>query len=228
MEVENYWEKFWKTNDIIFRDGIHQKIGRTINGIPISNEKWETVLNDLAFHLQLENEDVILDIAAGSGAIAIPFSEKVKNVTAIDISQKLLDSIENRSNLNKINSDIRKYEFEENSFSKIIFYFALQHFTEQETVVLFSKIYKWLKPGGICFIGDIPDIDRKFTFFNSVERETVYFNQISTGNPIIGTWFKKDFMLKLANWSGFSKCIALDQPKEYINSHYRFDIKLIK
>lgn len=228
METENYWEKFWNTNDMILRYGIHQKIGRTINGIPISNEDWESVLNDLTQHLQLKKDDVVLDIASGSGAIALPFSEKVKSITAIDISKQLLDSIDYRTNLIKIKADIRNYEFEENSFSKIIFYFAVQHFTEQETVCLFSKIYKWLKPGGLCFIGDIPDIDKRFIFFNSIEREKIYFNKISSGNPIIGTWFKKDFMLKLSSWAGFSKSIILDQPQDYINAHYRFDIKLCK
>jgi cyclopropane fatty-acyl-phospholipid synthase-like methyltransferase len=228
LETENYWEKYWNFNEMILRDGIHQKIGRTINGIPISNEDWESVLNDLTQHLQLKKDDVVLDIASGSGAIALPFSEKVKSITAIDISKKLLDSIESRDNLIKINADIRNYEFEENSFSKIIFYFAVQHFTEQETVCLFSKIHKWLKPSGICFIGDIPDIDRKFNFFNSSDREKIYFQAIASGNPIIGTWFKKDFLLKLSNWSGFKCSKIIYQPTQYINSHYRFDLKILK
>jgi cyclopropane fatty-acyl-phospholipid synthase-like methyltransferase len=228
VKHNDYWEHFWKTNSIIAKEGIHEKVGRTINGKPISKQDWEMILTDIEQQLELNDKDILLDIAAGSGAIAIPFSKKVKSITAIDYSKTLLSAIEENHGINKIHADVREYRFAENSFSKIVFYFALQHFSEEETVHLFSKIHNWLKPGGICFIGDIPDVDCKFNFFNSIERQNVYFEALSNGNPIIGTWFKKDFIYQLGLFAGFKAVNIIDQPKEYINSHYRFEVKLVK
>ncbi len=228
MEENEYWINYWKNNDIVNKSGLHEKVGRTIAGKPITNEKWSDVLSDLETQLTLNSKDDLLDIAAGSGAISIPFSNKVHSVIAIDISEKLLSGMEGINGIKTMAADIRTTDFEENQFSKIILYFALQHFTEKETVILFQKIHKWLKPNGFCYIGDIPDEEKKFDFFNSKEREVAYFNSIVKSQPIIGTWFMKDFLKKLGKYSGFKETSIIAQPEDYINAHYRFDVKLVK
>jgi cyclopropane fatty-acyl-phospholipid synthase-like methyltransferase len=228
MENNEYWIKFWNNNEIINRKGIHEKVGRTIAGKPISNDEWHIVLKDIEQQLELTSTDELLDIAAGSGAIAIPFSEKIKSVTAIDISKTLLTGMKEIKNIIPIHADARTFEFKKEQFSKIVLYFALQHFYEKETIELFQKIHNWLKPNGICLIGDIPDEERKFNFFNNLERQKTYFNSILNEEPIIGSWYTKDFIQKLGEFTGFKKSEIIKQPASYINAHYRFDIKLTK
>lgn len=228
MDNGKYWKIFWNTNNIINRNGIHEKVGRTIGGKPIDEEIWNSILIDIENILILNSKDDILDIAAGSGAISIPFAPKVNSVTSLDISEKLLSSMKGIKGINTILADIRNYDFQHECFSKIILYFALQHFNEKETILLFRKIFDWLKPGGICLIGDIPDIERKFNFFNNKERESIYFTSIIKDEPIIGTWFHQEFLKKVGEYVGFKETILIKQPKYYINSHYRFDIKLTK
>lgn len=228
MTNKDYWINFWNNSAIISKSGIQEKVGRTISGVPISEEDWNIVLKDIEQQLDLKSTDELLDIAAGSGAITLPFSKKVYSVTALDISKKLLSAIPHNNNIIKIHADVRTFNFNENQFSKIILYFAIQHFNEKETIELFQKIYSWLKPNGICLIGDIPDEERKFIFFNSHEREKAYFNSILKEEPIIGTWFTKDFIQKLGEFTGFKKSLIINQPPSYINSHYRFDLKLTK
>jgi ubiquinone/menaquinone biosynthesis C-methylase UbiE len=228
MENNEYWIKFWNNNEIINRKGIHEKVGRTIAGKPISNDEWQIVLKDIEQQLELTSTDELLDIAAGSGAIAIPFSEKIKSVTAIDISNTLLAGMKDIKNIIPIHADARTFDFKKEQFSKIVLYFALQHFNEKETVELFQNIYKWLKPNGICLIGDIPDEERKFNFFNNHDRQKAYFNSVLNEEPIIGSWFTKDFIQKLGEFTGFKKSEIIYQPASYINAHYRFDIKLTK
>ncbi len=228
MSQENYWVNFWNKNEIINREGVHEKVGRTILGKPISDDDWNLVLQDLSKQLKLNNSDTLLDIAAGSGAIAVPFSKIVHSVTAIDISEKLLQCMKNYPGIEIINADIRTHHFNENQFSKVIFYFALQHFNEKETIQLFFNIHKWLKPDGICLIGDIPDEERKFNFFNTPERQKKYFESIINETPIIGNWFNKKFIQKLGEHVGFTTTELIQQPSGYINAHYRFDVKLTK
>ena len=85
-----------------------------------------------------------------------------------------------------------------------------------------------MKPNGICLIGDIPDLSRKFSFFNNTERQKAYFDSLVKDEPIIGTWFDKEFLQKAGIYCGFNESIVLDQPIDQINSHYRFDLKLVK
>jgi len=226
----DYWVDFWNTNDILENSDLQLQVGRAINKVPITQEKWNLTLQNIREKLKLNADDTLMDICSGNGLITFAFSKYVKEIVAVDISEKLISQINkaNISNVTTIIADIRELAFEENKFSKIIFYFALQHFTEQETLFIFKKINKWLKKGGKCYIGDIPDRDKIWKFFNTEERENAYFNSLENDTPIIGNWFNKSVLGKLASYCGFSKSEIINQNEDMINAHYRFDILLIK
>jgi hypothetical protein len=107
-------------------------------------------------------------------------------------------------------------------------YSVLQYFSEKEAIHIFESVHAWLVPGGTFLMGDIPDVDRRWTFFATPERFNAYFNSIRQETPIIGTWFKRDWLEKPAMYAGFSAYAILDQDPELINAHYRFDLKLEK
>jgi hypothetical protein len=90
------------------------------------------------------------------------------------------------------------------------------------------KISKWLKKGGVAFIGNIPESEKIWDFYNSTEREGVFFKEILEEKPIIGTWYSRAFLEKLALYCNFSKATSFDQPKDFLSAHYRFDILLNK
>jgi cyclopropane fatty-acyl-phospholipid synthase-like methyltransferase len=226
--MNNYWKKYWTESKIIKQANPHLQVGRAIMGIPINEELWQQTLSFLSNQLELNKNDRLLDIASGSGMISIPFSKNVKSICSIDISEKLFKNYNNYRNIQTITADIRDYDFKAKEFSKIIFYFAIQHFTMEESVYLFEKIHKWLSPGGIAYIGDIPDIKFLFKFFDTIERETDFFNSLKKDRPIIGTWYSREFLLKLGNFTGFEKVEIIEQPTCFINAHYRFDLKLSK
>lgn len=224
---QNYWKNFWNENPIIHKENPQQQVGRTINGKPISDELWKQTLMFLAHQLQLNSQDILLDIAAGSGMISIPFSQQVKEVVALDISEKLLENIHEK-NIQTLVADAREVVFQPEKFTKVILYFALQHFSWEECVQLFKNIYHFTAKNGIVYIGDIPNINQLFDFHNTNDWKNAYFMSLENNQPIIGTWFTEDFLLNLAKFCGFSSAEIITQPKEFINAHYRFDLKLVK
>jgi ubiquinone/menaquinone biosynthesis C-methylase UbiE len=228
MSDQEYWKDFWNKNTIIEKEGIHEKVGRTIKGIAIENERWDRTLKYLEEQLALDHNDDVLDIAAGSGAIAIPFSKKTRSYTALDISEKLLTNLKEDPKINIMHADVMQVDLGENRYSKVILYFALQHFSMDESVLLFKKIFECMKPNGICLIGDIPDEECKFSFFDTPERKQAYFDSEKKKQPIIGTWFNKKKLQELGTTTGFSSSTVMEQPSYHINTHYRFDQKLIK
>ncbi|MCD4832932.1 MAG: class I SAM-dependent methyltransferase [Bacteroidales bacterium] len=227
---ENYWIDFWNKNSIIDNSDLQLQIGRSINKIPISAKNWNLTLQFIRKKLDLNKEDTLIDICSGNGLISHNFSLYVNEIISIDISEKLILEI-NKKNIPNIKTklcDVREINFNNNMFSKAIFYFALQHFTNYEIVNIFKKIFNWLMPNGKLYIGDIPDIEKIWVYYNNDEREFDFFQSLENMTPIIGSWFNKDFLLKLSKYCGFKNCEIIEQEQYMINSHYRFDLLLTK
>ncbi|MDO8206577.1 MAG: class I SAM-dependent methyltransferase [Gallionella sp.] len=226
----DYWINFWTTNYIIENTDPQCQIGRTVNKIPIDPQKWQFHLSEIEKTLQLCPDDTLLDLCAGNGLITIPLSLKCRSVTAVDISNTLLNRIDTclYSNITVVTGDARKINLPVETFSKGVMYFALQFFSERETIGIFETIYQSLMRGGTFLIGDILDIDRLFIYHNKPEWVTAYFDSVKNDTPAVGTWFKKEILVKMAKYVGFSDAAILSQHPDLINSHYRFDLLLTK
>jgi len=226
----NYWVKFWNEDKIIHCDNLQSQVARTINKVPVNEDNWQFTLSFIAKNLELCFEDNLLDLCAGNGLISIPFSKICRSVTSVDVSDVFIEGIDSEScpNIKTIIADVRKLDFEENSFTKVIMYAAIQYFSEQETILLFEKLYKWLCPGGIVLIGDIPDSSKLWDFFNTDERRKAYINSVKFDKPIIGYWFTKEFLTTSASFAGFNEFSYISQPEQLINHTHRFDLLLKK
>ena len=227
----DFWVDFWNTyakNSKVQDE--HSQVLRTLNKEPISNDIWEFTLTTIENAIEPKKDDNLLELCCGNGLISRHLSPKVKNITAIDISVELINTIDTSkySNIKALDSDIRCLTYDDKAFDKIIIYAGIQYLNYSETIKLFEQIYTWLKPGGILFIGDIPDKDKLWAFYNTPEREAVYFNNTKEEIDVVGTWFEKDFFYKLGDFIGFSTGEVIEQDKKLIYSNFRYDFKLIK
>lgn len=226
----NYWATYWTTNQIIQNENPQCQVGRTVNKIPIDQNEWQFHLNEIEQALHLSPCDILLDLCAGNGLITIPLSLKCQSTTAVDISSVLLDKIDTNSypSITVITGDVRNVSLPSAAFSKGIMYGALQYFNEREAIGIFETIYQSLIEGGSFLVGDIPDIDRLFVFYNKPEWVKAYFDSIRTNTPAVGTWFKKEILVEMAKYVGFSNATTLSQHPNLINNHYRLDLLLTK
>ena len=220
----NYWVNFWKTytSDLKNKDEQTQVL-RTLNKLPISQELWEFTLQNIDSSFEVKKEDKVLDLCCGNGILSKHFADKGAYITSIDISEELLKGLNNYNNIITIHSDITKVTFKDNSFDKIIIYAGIQYFSRKEVVELVVKIYRWLKPNGVLFIGDIPDHRKLWSFYNNKERQNIYFENLLENKSIVGNWFEKEWFQNLGNYSGFNQSIYLPQDKKLIYSNFRFD-----
>lgn len=227
---KEYWATFWSSNARLKHEDLYYQVGHTVNGMPIDPERWQFTLDRIEETLRLVPVDTVLDLCSGNGLISVPLSLKCKSVTAIDFSEALIRRIDTKLNPNiiAIHADAREVDLVSNSFSKGIMYGALQHFSEREAIGIFENIYRWLSPGGTFLVGDIPDIDRLFCFYNKPEWATAYFDSLKSNTPAVGTWFKKEVLVAMAQYVGFKNAVARDQHPKLLNSHYRFDVLLTK
>lgn len=114
------------------------------------NAYRKTVKRSAAF---LKKEDRVFEIGCGTGVATIPLSKYVKEITATDISenmiQKAREKAKNQSKDNIIfrTGELTEMEVESESYDVVAAYNVLLYMKNQEEVL--KKIYEVLKPGGI-------------------------------------------------------------------------------
>lgn len=229
MKDSGFWKNHWQTSSLLESDNPFVQVGRTKHKTPVSLEDWAKTLSFIEERLRPSQDDVLIDLCCGNGLLSDYFSSLTGEVIAIDYSQQLLNSFvaKNSANIKLLQCDINALEFSQFSFNKVLFNFAAQHFSEAEILRILQRIQRSIASGGMIYIGEVPDLDRKWNFFSNKEYKSAYFNGLIKGEPIIGTWFEKDFFEYAAENLGFKEIEIFDQPEYMLNHNHRFDI-LIK
>jgi cyclopropane fatty-acyl-phospholipid synthase-like methyltransferase len=227
--MADYWQEFWNKHSKDNKSNDPQRqVLRTHNGEVISEDLFLRIVADIECNLKIEHYDELLDLCCGNGVITRILKDSCKQIIAVDFAHDLLENLSDEDNIESINCDIKLCTFAENSFDKILLYAGLQYFSDKETIYLFEKIHKWLRLGGVAFIGDIPDRKRIWHFFNNELRVNDYFNSVKEQTPIIGNWFDAIWLEELGKWVGFKNALIKAQPEALPYSHFRFDLKLEK
>jgi ubiquinone/menaquinone biosynthesis C-methylase UbiE len=222
-----YWRRFWLeyTSDPAQKDTQTQVL-RTRNKVPISADKWAYTLAGVARQLDLSAGDQLLDLCCGNGLFAEFFANIVHEVEAVDLSPQLIARLQERGlpNVRASVGDIREAQFGASRFSKVFWYAGIQYIEERDIVVVIRRIRQWLKPGGILLIGDVPDRQKLWHYFNDAGRETAYFDGLAKAQPIIGTWLDRAWLEKLCVSAGFREAVAIPQDSALIYADFRFDL----
>jgi len=229
--MDSYWKKFWNEHakSSISKQQQHQVL-RTLGKKPVTDEQFLMMLKHIEKKMNMTHDDVILDLCCGNGLFTVFFASKCKKVVGVDFARELIAQIDPKKYKNILVKveDVRKVNFKEKTFDKVFVYAGLQYLTYKETVYLFEAAIRWLRSKGLFFIGDIPDKAKMWDFFNTEEREYIYFDSLKNEKPIIGTWFDKSWLLRLGKYVGFKEIKILKQPQGFPYSHYRFDMILKK
>lgn len=113
----------------------------------------QEMISFLLNKVNIKNDDSILDVGCGTGAISFNLSKLTSNkVTAIDLSNKMIEIASNKkhdNNLNFICCDFYDYQFKD-KFDKIIIFDAYPHFIELEKFKM--SLINNLKDNGIFVI----------------------------------------------------------------------------
>lgn len=229
--MDNYWQMFWAEHARSTVSGHSQcQVLRTLHKKPIGEEQFRKILKDIEEKMGICYDDDVLDLCCGNGIITEHLASKCKRVVGVDFAPELVAQIDlqEHPNISVIIEDVRRIDFEERSFDKAIIYAGLQYLSHKETVCLFKSAVRWLKSSGLFYIGDIPDRERLWNFFNTDERERAHFDSIKNDEPIVGTWFDPEWLVKLGKHTGFQDIKILRQPKALPYSHYRFNMILKK
>lgn len=134
----------------------------------------------------------LLDIATGTGDLAIAFAQKTKanEIVGLDLSQGMLnqaiEKVKGRpyaDRLRFVKGDSEALAFDDNHFDAVTVSFGVRNFEYLENGL--AEIYRVLRPGGLLVILET-SVPEKFLF-----KQGYHF--YSKGiMPSIGRWFSKD------------------------------------
>lgn len=143
-----------------------QKSGRYL----IQKNQEKKIPRDIIIKMNLNNKDEFLEIGCGLGNLILPLSKRVRNATGIDhpiITRKFAKRNKSKK-INLISGNFLKLKVKK-KFDKILIYGVVHCLKNQKELNNFiSKSLRLLKKNGIILIGDIPNIDMKKRFLNSV------------------------------------------------------------
>jgi cyclopropane fatty-acyl-phospholipid synthase-like methyltransferase len=227
----NFWINFWKEHSklAINKDNQSQVL-RTNNKKPLDKTSWKKIVDFSFSFLDFKKNDNVLDLFGGNGLFAQEIAQLCRDVTVVDVSKELLNKINKKKykNIKTVTKDIRKINFYKKEYSKILIYAGIQYLTEKEVIDLFYKLFNCLQEGGMIYIGDIPEREKIWNFYNNKKRENDYFKSIINNSPIIGTWFDYTWLEKMVKFIGFSESKKIKQKNEMVYSHFRFDMLIKK
>jgi ubiquinone/menaquinone biosynthesis C-methylase UbiE len=119
-----------------------------------------TVESDWLFErLELASDDLVLDVAAGTGHVARRFAPDVRAVVAVDATRAMLERgwIEAKRlalrNVVFMQADAAALPFVDGSFDVVVSRFALHHF--ENPAVPTAEMRRVLRPGGRLAVADL-------------------------------------------------------------------------
>lgn len=115
------------------------------------NNTVERDQQDFLALLEAINGKKILDVGCGTGTHAQYFSQRNYDVTGIDLVEEFLEYARKRCGANFINMDLKKLNFETESFDGIWSCASLLHVPKHELIEVLSGFRKVLKPQGIIY-----------------------------------------------------------------------------
>jgi ubiquinone/menaquinone biosynthesis C-methylase UbiE len=184
---------------------------------------------------KVTGKEELLDVATGGGHTANAFAPLVKKVTAVDLTQEMLNAADKfvkgngNQNVYFVKGDAEKLPFSDGSFDVVTCRIAPHHFPNIN--VFIKEVFRVLKQGGQFLLDDnvVPEDDNYDLFYNKIEKWRDYSH--------FRAWKKSEWIrmleiagFEIAEWHRFVKTFYFDswcnrmnlpmEEKEKLNQYF--------
>lgn len=183
-----------------------------IDEYDVSHESFMNTKKELTDNLSNDVKNV-LDLGAGTGLELIELFKRFPevNVTAIDISENMLERLKERefgAKVKTICGNFFDVDFG-NNYDAVISTSALHHFLISDKLELYKKIYSSLKDGGIFLNSD------KIVDTNQEELDAIkFYNENINNKPHIDTPLSIEHEIEILEQVGFKNISVSKVEKE--------------
>lgn len=133
-------------------------------------EAWEEVASSDAFlalrdrvcaAAQPSHDDRVVDLGAGTGLLALELAPQVAEVTAVDISERMLDRLDARAaadgidNVRPLVADLRSLPLDDGAATLVVSNYAFHHLVDADKELALTEARRVLAPGGRLVVCDM-------------------------------------------------------------------------
>ena len=133
-------------------------------------EAWEEVASSEAFlglrdrvctAAQPSPGDRVVDLGAGTGLLALELAPRVAEVTAVDISERMLERLDARAaadgvdNVRPVVGDLRSLPLEDDWATLVVSNYAFHHLVDADKELALTEARRVLAPGGRLVVCDM-------------------------------------------------------------------------
>ncbi|MEZ5335728.1 MAG: class I SAM-dependent methyltransferase [Methanolobus sp.] len=132
--------------------------------------------------IDIKPENEILEIGCGTGEFSIELSKRCRQVTALDISQKMLDfagkkaKSRQRDNIRFIKAGFLTFDSAGIEYDAVVSQLVLHHLPDFWKLIALKNINSMLKNGGKLFLKDV-------VFSSEIQDFDEYFSQLFRNMP---------------------------------------------
>lgn len=133
-------------------------------------EAWEEVAESDAFLAirdrivalaEPSETDLVVDLGAGTGLLALALAPHVAEVVAVDISERMLERLDAHAaadgikNLTTLEADLRRLPLDDESATLVVSNYAFHHLDDAGKELALSEARRVLRPGGRLVVCDM-------------------------------------------------------------------------
>ena len=125
----------------------------------------QNAYNAIISNIDLDKEDSVLDFGAGTGLLSKKIALHVRELLAVDSSDKMLQKLDELhiKNIQTLHQDISKFQTDKR-FNGIVSSMTMHHIKDLD--ILFDKLYQLLDENGYIAIVDLMSEDGSFHMDN--------------------------------------------------------------
>lgn len=208
---------------------LQKQVRRTIKGETISEPMIDMILDAIRQGLRLTDQDCLLELACGNGALSQSFAGSCKTYLGTDISEFLIEQakahfeklpgirFEQKDALDCLNTLPNPQQY-----NKLLCYAAFQYFPDAMIVAMLKTAHKRFPNLARMFIGNIPDLQKAHLFYENAMPKPA---ELKSDETPIGIWRTPDEFQELCLTAGWMPHFT-KMPEAFYASQYRYDVIL--
>jgi cyclopropane fatty-acyl-phospholipid synthase-like methyltransferase len=210
-------------------DDFWGQVRRTVHGVPVSEEQIQMIVDALLTGLALVEDDAVLDIACGNGALSGYLYPHCASLFGVDMSEYLISvaktHFEMPPKFTYHCDEAAHYVATENDpgrFTKVLCYGSFPFFPAQSGQAVLTDLRRRFTNVTRVVLGNLPDRDMAELFF---EHGVPSPGVLDDHTEQIGVWRSREQMSGLAQECGWDAQFST-MPSEFYARAYRYDVLL--
>ena len=195
----------------------------------LSASHWGQMVGKFLELINIRNNSDVLEVGCGSGAF-LQHIDNAGSISGVDYSEAAIEQVRSRLRGDFWVAEASHLPFESSSFDLVLSFSVFEYFEGLDYALqVLNETKRVLRPGGLIFIGDINDPQKRDVYFELRSNENREKQKYTKGVSTNHLFCEKAFFLDYAKTNGFQVKIIDEETLDinfYSCGYYRYCVLL--